>query len=156
MSDPATAADLRWLRLAAELARSCPPSDTAFSVGAIIVGPDGAEVARGFSRETDATVHAEESALAKAAVRRPGPSLRALGTTLYCSLEPCSRRASRPRSCTALIIEAGVPRVVFAWREPPVFVDCDGSRLLREAGVEVVEVPELADLAKEPNAHLLG
>jgi hypothetical protein len=34
-------------------------------------------------------------------------------------------------------------------------VDGDGSGILRAAGVTVVELPELADAAKEPNAHLL-
>ncbi|WP_119731094.1 cytidine/deoxycytidylate deaminase family protein [Thermomonospora amylolytica] len=57
--------DRHWLALACDLARLCPPSDTAFSVGAVIVGPDGTELARGYSRETDPKVHAEESALAK-------------------------------------------------------------------------------------------
>ncbi len=50
------------------------------------------------------------------------------GTTVYSSLEPCSARASRPRTCTELILAAGVQRVVFAWREPAVFVDGDGRR----------------------------
>lgn len=152
MTGPATETDRRWLRLAIDLAGSCPPSGTAFSVGSIIVGPDGRELSRGFSRQTDPLAHAEESALAGLPAGAP---LRAAGATVYTSLEPCSRRASRPASCTALIIEAGVPRVVFAWREPPVFVDCDGTALLRAAGVEVVEIPDLAGAAMEPNAHLL-
>lgn len=148
-----TDADRRRLRQAIGLARRCPPSTTAFSVGAIIVGPDGRELSRGFSRQHDPVAHAEEEALAGLP---PGSSLGEAGTTIYSSLEPCSRRASRPRTCTELIIAAGVPRVVFAWREPPVFVDCDGTALLRAAGVEVVEVPDLAALAREPNAHLLS
>jgi len=69
-------------------------------------------------------------------------------------LEPCSVRASRPRSCTEWILRAGIPRVVFAWREPSLFVDCEGAELLRAAGVEVVEVPALAELVRAVNAHL--
>nr|WP_240506121.1 deaminase [Thermoactinospora rubra] len=141
----------RWLRLAIELARRCPPSATAFSVGAVIVDEHGRELARGFSRETGPHVHAEEQALARV---RPGdPRLR--GATLYSSLEPCAKRASRPRTCAELIVAAGIPRVVFAWREPPTFVaGAEGARVLRAAGVEVVEMPELAEAAREVNAHL--
>ena len=64
-------------------------------------------------------------------------------------------RASRPRSCTSLILDTPIPRIVFAWREPELFVDCRGAELLRAAGREVVEVPELAPLVRQVNAHLL-
>ena len=50
--------DERWMRAAIELAWRCPPSDTAYSVGAVIVTADGAELSRGFSREDDPLVHA--------------------------------------------------------------------------------------------------
>jgi pyrimidine deaminase RibD-like protein len=143
-------ADRRWLELACELAKLCPLSDTAYSVGAVIVDGDGTELARGHSRENDPIEHAEEAALAKL---EPGTDLGA--ATIYSSLEPCGRRASRPEPCARLILAAGVPRVVYAWREPPLFVDCDGTEQLRTGGVEVVELPELADCAREPNAHLL-
>jgi len=144
--------DRAWLEKAVELSRSCPPSDTAFSVGAVIVDADGAEIASGYSRETDPLDHAEEVALAK--VRHGDPRLR--GATLYTSLEPCSARASRPRTCTELILSAGIPRVVFAWREPSIFVDGTGAETLRAAGRTVIEVPELAESVREVNAHLLG
>ena len=79
------------------------------------------------------------------------------GATIYSSLEPCSIRKSRPASCTRLIIESGIRRVVFAWREPSLLVeDCQGAELLREAGIEVVEFPEFAPLVKSANAHLFG
>ena len=139
--------DRDWLAAAIEEAWRCPPSERAFSVGAIIVA-GGAELTRGHSRETDDHVHAEEAALAK--LPQPPPD-----ATLYSSLEPCGARASRPRTCTELIIAAGIRRVVFAWREPPVFVPGRGAELLAAAGVTVVEVPELADAARAPNRHLL-
>ncbi|GAA2900635.1 hypothetical protein GCM10010517_66300 [Streptosporangium fragile] len=144
--------DHDWLRLACDLARCCPPSETAFSVGAVVVDADGREISRGHSREGDPHVHAEESALGKISPGDP----RLPGATVYSSLEPCSRRSSRPRTCTRLIIDSGVRRVVLAWREPPVFVDCHGAEELAAAGVTVVELPELAGLAREPNAHLLA
>ncbi|WP_228470823.1 deaminase, partial [Streptomyces alkaliphilus] len=149
---PAASADERRLREAVELARRCPPSTTAFSVGAVITGEDGEVLATGWSREADPRAHAEEAALAKLSP----VDERLTRATLYSSLEPCSRRASRPLSCTRLILAARVPRVVFAWREPSLFVDCEGAEILRGAGVEVIEMPHLAPLARAANAHLLG
>ncbi|WP_432932729.1 deaminase [Microbispora sp. CA-135349] len=140
-----TPSDRQWLMAAIELARKCPPSTTAFSVGAIVVDGEGREVSRGYSRETDPHVHAEEAALAKLNMM-DGPDLT--GATIYSTLEPCSERRSRPRTCTQLIIEAGIPRVVIAWREPSLFVaDCQGVELLAGNGIEVLEVLDLAAAA---------
>ncbi|MET9233720.1 dihydrofolate reductase family protein [Streptomyces cellulosae] len=149
-----SAADRHWLALACELAAQCPPSETAFSVGAVVVAADGTELARGHSREgEDPVVHAEEAALAKADPTDP----RLAGATVYSSLEPCARRASRPAPCARLILDAGVRRVVTAWREPDTFVtDADGSAVLAERGATVVVLPEFEQRAKAPNAHLLG
>jgi diaminohydroxyphosphoribosylaminopyrimidine deaminase/5-amino-6-(5-phosphoribosylamino)uracil reductase len=104
-------------------------------------------LADGWSRRSDPKEHAEEAALATL-------DTVPAGATVYSSLEPCTVRASRPRTCTQLIIAAGIARVVFAWREPSLFVECDGAERLRAAGVEVVELGELADAAREPNRHL--
>lgn len=146
-----TAADYDWMRLAIALAHQCPPSPSAFSVGALIVDHRGAEISRGYSRETDSHVHAEESALVKLATDDP----RLRTATIYTTLEPCSQRKSRPRTCTELILDAGIRRVVMAWREPGLFVaDCQGYELLTAAGVAVVETPGLAQAAQAPNAHL--
>ncbi|MFE6624970.1 dihydrofolate reductase family protein [Streptomyces sp. NPDC057740] len=148
-----SAADRRWLALACELAAECPPSGTAFSVGAVVVAADGTELARGHSREGgDPVVHAEEAALAKIAAGDP----RVTSATVYTSLEPCTRRASRPVPCARLILDAGVRRVVTAWREPDTFVaGADGSGLLAGEGVDVVVLPEYEARAKAPNSHLL-
>jgi pyrimidine deaminase RibD-like protein len=144
------ARDRRWLQAAIDLSLRCEPSPDAFSVGALIVDVDGNVLADGYSRETDPRVHAEESALAKVAGR--GPSLGE--ATLYSSLEPCSTRRSRPRACADLIVAAGIGRVVFALREPTLFVDCEGAEHLLAAGVEVVELTDLAGQVKAINAHL--
>lgn len=147
------AADHRWLALACDLAALCPPSATAFSVGAVIVASDGTELARGHSRESDPHDHAEEAALAKLPTRDP----RLATATLYSSLEPCAKRASRSQACSQLIRDARIPRVVTAWREPDTFVlGADGAEILKSAGVAVIELPEYADAAKRPNSHLLG
>ncbi|MFI9270569.1 deaminase [Kitasatospora sp. NPDC052896] len=148
-----TPADLAFLTRAIELSRRCPPSRTAFSVGAVIVGADGEVLSEGYSRELDQHCHAEEAALGKLPTGDP----RLRGATVYSSLEPCGRRASRPLPCARLLIAAGVPRVVVAWREPDLFVTgCEGIDLLTAAGVTVLELPELAEAARAVNAHLLG
>jgi diaminohydroxyphosphoribosylaminopyrimidine deaminase / 5-amino-6-(5-phosphoribosylamino)uracil reductase len=148
----ATAADRQWLRQAIELSRCCPPSRSAFSVGAVIVAADGTTMAAGFSRQRDPHDHAEEGALATLAPGDP----RLAGATLYSSLEPCRFRASRPCPCAELIIAAGLRRVVIAWLEPPVFARGGGAKLLCSSGVTVVEVPELAAEARAVNAAVLG
>jgi pyrimidine deaminase RibD-like protein len=189
----ATESDRRWLRRAIALSRCCPPSLTAFAVGAVLVAADGSELATGYSREADPHDHAEEAALAKlpagatagsppralpeagagadagagagpragadadsGAGSRAGAAPELGAATLYSSLEPCRYRVSRPRPCAELIIEAGVRRVVIAWLEPPVFAAGGGAVLLREAGVAVVEIPELAAAARAVNAAVLG
>jgi diaminohydroxyphosphoribosylaminopyrimidine deaminase / 5-amino-6-(5-phosphoribosylamino)uracil reductase len=187
-------ADMRWLREAIELSRRCPPSASAFSVGAVLVSAAGRVIATGYSRERDPKDHAEEVALARAvfalglsgaaplrghtaeqapraefALGGPAPCQPPAaeqaprdrssdplltGATLYSSLEPCVARASRPRSCVELITEAGIGRVVIAWLEPPLFVAGGGGGVLRAAGVDVVEIPWLAELARSVNSHL--
>ncbi|MGW5003133.1 deaminase [Streptomyces hydrogenans] len=143
--------DLRWMRRAIGLAALCPPAAGAYSVGAVIVAEDGTELAAGYSREADPREHAEEAALAKLPVGDP----RLATATIYSSLEPCSQRSADRAPCAQRILEAGIPRVVIAWREPALFVaDCVGVERLAEAGVNVVELPELAGAARAVNSHL--
>lgn len=175
MTDPAgPEADRRWLLEAISLSRRCPPSQTAYSVGAVLVAADGSVLSTGYSREVAPGDHAEEAALAKlglpgsaatdgpaavgssAAADGPAGGSELAGATLYSSLEPCAFRASRPVPCADLIIASGVGRVVYAWREPPLLAPGGGADRLRRAGVEVAEVIELAAAAREVNAHLLG
>ena len=153
-------ADQRFLSWAVELSRLCPPSGSAFSVGAVIVGEDGEVLATGFSREQEDHDHAEEVALRKLC-RSPGSPLgpsdpRLRHATIYSSLVPCGARASRPVTCVQHIVAAGIPRVVFAWREPRLFTDGEGAEQLRAAGVAVTELPGLAGRARAVNAHLVG
>lgn len=161
------AVDAHFLRLAVELSRSCPPVSGAYSVGAIVTDAHGVVMSTGYSREPLRGLgdpeknHAEEVALAKLTrgsgpldQHRDDPRLRS--ATVYTSLEPCSPRASRPLSCTDHILAAAIPRVVLALREPALLAVCDGADRLRAAGVEVVELPELADQVRAVNAHLLS
>jgi 5-amino-6-(5-phosphoribosylamino)uracil reductase len=146
--------DHRFLRWAVELSRLCPPSESAFSVGAVIVSEDGEVLATGFSREQEDHDHAEEVALRKLGPDPKDPRLR--HATVYSSLVPCGARSSRPLTCVQHIVAAGIPRVVFAWREPRLFTDGEGAEQLRAAGVTVTEIPELAARARAVNTHLVG
>jgi riboflavin-specific deaminase-like protein len=128
--------DWNWLRLAFDLAKLCPPSDTALSVGCVIIDSSGNELSRGHSRDTDDKNHAEESALSRLDPLDP----RLKTGTLYSSTEPCGERASRPLTCAQLIISSGIPRVVYGLPEPPIFVQAKGAKLLTESGIEVIEL----------------
>lgn len=152
MSEP-TDLDRRLLKHAIDLAGRCPSSDTAFSVGAVIATSDGTVLGEGWSRKSDPHEHAEEAALS--AVRADDKDLLRQAT-IYTSLEPCSIRSSRPVTCTQHILDTGIPRVVYAWREPSTFVDCVGAETLETAGCTVIQVSDLSDLARRPNRHLLG
>jgi diaminohydroxyphosphoribosylaminopyrimidine deaminase / 5-amino-6-(5-phosphoribosylamino)uracil reductase len=144
--------DARWMAEAIELSRRCVPSRTAFSVGAVVVGVDGRELARSYSRELGPLDHAEEGALRKATAA----GVDVAGATVYSSLEPCGKRGSRPKPCARLIVDAGIARVVYAWAEPAVFVGGTGDELLKAAGVEVDVLDRLAAEARAVNAHLPG
>ncbi|MGW5383959.1 deaminase [Nocardia sp. NPDC003963] len=140
-----------WMNRAIALAGLCPVVEGAFSVGAVIVA-DGEEIATGYSRETDPKIHAEEAALDKLDPEDP----RLTRATIYSTLEPCSERATKTRlPCTERILVARLPEVVIAWREPSTFVeDCIGVEKLRQHGVKVIELPELAHAAMAMNQHL--
>lgn len=147
----ASTADRYWLAESIRLSECCPPSDSAFSVGALVVSSDGTVLATGYSRQHSRYDHAEEVALAALDPADP----RLATATLFSSLEPCRFRSSRPRPCAELIIGSGLRRVVIAWLEPPVFAPGGGAALLRAAGRTVVEVPGLAAAARAVNAAIL-
>jgi diaminohydroxyphosphoribosylaminopyrimidine deaminase / 5-amino-6-(5-phosphoribosylamino)uracil reductase len=143
--------DVDWLAAAIELSKRCPATDSAFCVGAILVSDSGQVIAQRYSRQSDPKDHAEEAALASATAS--GADLR--GATLYTSLEPCLRRASRSAPCAELILRSGLRRVVYAWREPPIFQPGGGAAWLEEHGITVIELPDLARAAEAVNGPLL-
>ncbi|MFC7532300.1 deaminase [Actinoplanes sp. GCM10030250] len=138
------------LRAAIDVSRSAPLVLNRYAVGALIVDHDGTVLATGYTGETDPAHHAEEVALAKLT---PGTDLSR--ATLYTSLEPCTIRKSRPAPCTDLVLAAGINRVVLALREPILFADCDGVETLRQHGVQIIEMPDLAQHVRDINAHVL-
>ncbi len=81
-------------------------------VGALIVGPDGLIVGRGFNQPIlrhDPTAHAEVMALRSAAELLG--NYRLPGCTLYVTLEPCVM-------CAGAIMHARIGRVVFGANDP--------------------------------------
>jgi diaminohydroxyphosphoribosylaminopyrimidine deaminase/5-amino-6-(5-phosphoribosylamino)uracil reductase len=140
-----------WMEAAIRFSLLAPRVGSRYAVGAIIVDYDGSILATGYTGESDPHEHAEEAALAKLA---PGTDLSR--ATIYTTMEPCTSRRSRPASCTELVIAAGFARVVMALREPLVFADCDGVGTLLRAGVDVIELPMLADEVRAVNAHVLA
>ena len=142
--------DAEYLQAAIDLSRRCEPCSGSYSVGAVVVTSDGREFG-GHTHETGAHNHAEEEAISKALTA--GVSLS--GAAMYSSMEPCSTRASKPVSCSELLIRHGFGKVVYALGEPPLFVECSGEGDLRAAGMEVIVLDEFAEQAREVNRHLL-
>jgi tRNA(adenine34) deaminase len=103
--------DDELVRLALEAAADADPRDV--PIGAVVVGPDGTELARAANaREElgDPTAHAEILAL-RAAARVHGDGWRLEGATLAVTLEPCTM-------CAGALVMARVARVVFGAWEP--------------------------------------
>jgi pyrimidine deaminase RibD-like protein len=144
-------ADSHLLERALAVSLSSEPSEERYRVGAVVVTREGQEF-EGYTAETAPDNHAEEEAIAKALAE--GADLR--GATMYCTMEPCTTRSSKPTSCTELIIRNGFSRVVFALREPDLFVRCEGTRRLEEAGIEVLDMDGYATDVLRINSHVLS
>jgi len=138
------------LLVAVRESKKCAPVASAYSVGAVIATRAG-EFFAGFSRETAPHNHAEEEALAKALA--VGAELE--GATIYTSMEPCSKRASKRTPCSELITRHRFARVVYALDEPEHFVRCHGRSQLEKAGVEVTVIDKYAQMVRDINCHLL-
>jgi len=110
-------------------------------VGALVVDADGVIVGRGAHRVAGGP-HAEVIALLEAGAR-------ARGSTLYCTLEPCSH-TGRTGPCAPLVAEAGIRRAVIAMEDPNPIVHGRGLAHLRQRGVSV-ETGILAEDAARQN-----
>lgn len=121
------AAEIDAMRRALRLARRGPRGVNP-QVGAIILSPEGAQLAEGWHRGAG-TAHAEVDALSKLA---PG---QARGATAVVTLEPCNH-TGRTGPCSLALLEAGVARVVYAIADPNVPA-AGGADRLRAGGVDV-------------------
>ena len=125
--------DEKYMRRALELAAhgmgNTSPNPM---VGAVIVDGAGRIIGEGYHRRCGEG-HAEVNAVASVADK---DALR--DCTMYVTLEPCSHYGKTP-PCARLIIDSGIPRVVVGASDPFREVSGRGIRMLRDAGVEVVE-----------------
>src|SRR5262249_13117311 len=107
----AVSIDEDWMRVA--LGEADAASDRCeVPVGCVLVGGDGAELARGHNlRESlnDSTAHAEILAIRAASERTR--TWRLEGSTLYVTLEPCPM-------CAGALLQARVRRVVYGCDDP--------------------------------------
>ncbi|HPI49162.1 MAG TPA: bifunctional diaminohydroxyphosphoribosylaminopyrimidine deaminase/5-amino-6-(5-phosphoribosylamino)uracil reductase RibD [Hyphomonadaceae bacterium] len=128
-AQPPLTEDERYMALALGLARArlgkTAPNP---SVGCVIVA-DGVIVGEGVTG-IGGRPHAEEIAL-KAAGER------AKDATAYVTLEPCNARSAGALSCSQLLVQAGVSRVVVACEDPHP-LGAHGVSRLGAAGVEVM------------------
>lgn len=97
------------------------------AVGAVLV-KDGQVVGEGF-HPAAGQPHAEIFALHQA-------GSKAVGSTLYVTLEPCSH-TGRTGPCADAVIAAGIARVVVATTDPNPLVSGRGLERLRKAGIAV-------------------
>ena len=127
--------DERYMRRALRLARLgeglVSPNPM---VGAVIVAADGRIIGEGYHHQYGGP-HAEVCAVCSVA---DDDRHLLKDSTIYVTLEPCSHYGKTP-PCSKLIIDTGIPRVVVGSADPFPAVSGRGIRMLREAGVEVVE-----------------
>ncbi|GAA4031557.1 bifunctional diaminohydroxyphosphoribosylaminopyrimidine deaminase/5-amino-6-(5-phosphoribosylamino)uracil reductase RibD [Sphingomonas rosea] len=116
------------------------------NVGCIVVDADGTIVGRG-ATAPGGRPHAEALALAEAGTR-------ARGGTLFTTLEPCNHRSPRGPACSALIVEAGLARVVVGIVDPDPRTAGAGLKRLEDAGIAVT-TDVCADEARDSMAGWL-
>ncbi|MGE0073557.1 MAG: bifunctional diaminohydroxyphosphoribosylaminopyrimidine deaminase/5-amino-6-(5-phosphoribosylamino)uracil reductase RibD [Thiomonas sp.] len=139
-----TAADLRHMRRALDLARSAlyrtSPNPR---VGCVLVR-DGAVLGEGATQAAGQD-HAEVQAVKQAWAS--GHTLQ--GATAYVTLEPCAHHGRTP-PCADLLAAQGVARLVVAMVDPNPLVAGKGLQRLRQAGA-LVQTGLCADEAREIN-----
>ena len=124
----------RWMRLAmeeAELARGTTGDNP--WVGCVIVSPTGELIGSGHTLGPG-----EDHAEISAALQAQTGGYSVVGATLYSTLEPCSFHGRTP-ACSRSIAARAVARVVIGMPDPHPRVNGEGVRILREAGIEVIE-----------------
>ena len=121
--------DAAWMAAAVALGDSARGTTAPNpNVGCVLVR-DGALIGEG-ATAPGGRPHAEAVALGAA-----GAAVH--GATAYVTLEPCAHESARGPACAALLVEAGVARVVAALGDPDPRTNGRGFALLLDAGVEV-------------------
>src|SRR5262249_2138163 len=102
-------------------------------VGCVIVNARGNILATGHTHGPGED-HAEIAAVRTAKSR----GLSVEGAIMYSTLEPCSFHGRTP-ACSRVIVEHHLGQVIIGMRDPPPGGDGGGARILRAAGIEVIE-----------------
>jgi pyrimidine deaminase RibD-like protein len=142
--------DYKILNYAVQLSKNCPLSKKSYSVGAVITDNNQNIISTGFSREY-ANKHAEEIAILKAVKLK----LNLIGTIIYSTMEPCGLRLSGKKSCSDLIIDSKIKRVVYGIKEPFFLVDePSGLDKLKNNNIIIDEIPEYNNEIIKINNHI--
>ncbi len=102
-------------------------------VGCVITDAQGTVLARGHT-QGPGEHHAEIEAILDAQAHGHAVA----GATMYSTLEPCSFHGRTP-ACSRVIVEHRIGLLVIGMRDPHPRVDGEGARIIREAGIEVIE-----------------
>lgn len=85
-----------------------------------------AEYASGIRPDLCRAIHAEENALIQSELF----GISTVGSTLYCTLQPCAH-------CAKLLVNAKIDRIIYRALYP----DFGGLDILKQAGIEVIRCP---------------
>ena len=114
-------------------------------VGAVVVC-DGRIVGRGWHKRCGGD-HAEVAAI-KNAIRHSPTGQFPLATSLYVTLEPCSK-PGRVGACTDAIMAAGIGRVIYAVDDPNPCNRGRARRVLSRAGIACERLSKKSDAARK-------
>lgn len=120
-------------------------------VGAVAVDAAGKFLAAGAHRRYGGE-HAEVDLLQR--LGAGGLEDRIQGGTIFVTLEPCAHFGKTP-PCAEALARLPWARVVFATRDPNPSVNGLGEQCLRQAGIQVEENAEFADICRQLNAPFL-
>jgi diaminohydroxyphosphoribosylaminopyrimidine deaminase/5-amino-6-(5-phosphoribosylamino)uracil reductase len=120
--------DERFMQMALELAAQGRGTTSPNPMVGAVVVRDGEAVGKGFHQFAGGP-HAEVIAIDAAAER-------AVGATLYVTLEPCNHTGRTP-PCTLKIIDSGIRRVVIGMKDPNPRVVGGGAQFLKDSGIDI-------------------
>lgn len=141
MSSIITNNDQHWMREALRLAKSAESqADPNPHVGCVIV--NNGEIVGSGATLSVGNAHAEVVALQEAGEK-------AIGATVYVTLEPCAHHGRTP-PCVNALIKAKVAKVIIACEDPNPQVAGKGVQMLHSAGIETL-LGFISEEAKELN-----
>lgn len=119
-----------WMKLAIAEALKCPEGVP--RIGTVIV-KDDTVIGAGYRGKSSLAIHAEHSAIEEAVTN----GFKLKGSTLFTTLEPCSRLSGVRTSCAQRIIDAKIQEVFIGTYDRNPNVYRKGWKKLKEAGVKL-------------------